>query len=86
MIFGATGPFNAVVLSKTFPDRLRFQATTAAVMVAREPNAVQVVAAFATSFADNHATPPNSAARLTNAAAETLATVSLLLAIGRKPI
>ncbi|WP_081964023.1 sulfite exporter TauE/SafE family protein [Hoeflea sp. BAL378] len=32
MIFGATGPFNAVVLSKTFPDRLRFQATTAAVM------------------------------------------------------
>ena len=32
MIFGATGPFNAVVLSKTFPDRLRFQATTSAVM------------------------------------------------------
>ncbi|WP_417422955.1 sulfite exporter TauE/SafE family protein [Hoeflea sp.] len=32
MIFGATGPFNAVVLSKTFPDRLRLQATTAAVM------------------------------------------------------
>jgi uncharacterized membrane protein YfcA len=32
MIFGATGPLNAVVLSKTFPDRLRFQATTAAVM------------------------------------------------------
>ncbi|MBU4531703.1 MAG: sulfite exporter TauE/SafE family protein [Hoeflea sp.] len=32
MIFGATGPFNAVVLSKTFPERLRFQATTAAVM------------------------------------------------------
>tara|TARA_R110002020_G_scaffold276136_6_gene491492 strand:- start:2268 stop:2987 length:720 start_codon:yes stop_codon:yes gene_type:complete len=32
MLFGATGPFNAVVLSKTFPDRLRFQATTAAVM------------------------------------------------------
>ncbi|MEM5493525.1 sulfite exporter TauE/SafE family protein [Hoeflea sp. AS16] len=32
MIFGATGPFNAVVLSKAFPDRLRFQATTAAVM------------------------------------------------------
>lgn len=32
MIFGATGPFNAVVLSKTFPERLRFQATTAALM------------------------------------------------------
>ncbi|MCY0149138.1 sulfite exporter TauE/SafE family protein [Hoeflea sp. G2-23] len=32
MIFGATGPFNAMVLSKTFPDRLRLQATTAAVM------------------------------------------------------
>ena len=32
MLFGATGPFNAVVLSKTFPERLRFQATTAAVM------------------------------------------------------
>lgn len=32
MIFGATGPLNAVVMSKTFPDRLRFQATTAAVM------------------------------------------------------
>ena len=32
MIFGATGPFNAVVLSKTFPDSLRFQATTSAVM------------------------------------------------------
>lgn len=32
MIFGATGPFNAVVLSKAFPDRLQFQATTAAVM------------------------------------------------------
>ncbi|AKI02825.1 protein of unknown function DUF81 [Hoeflea sp. IMCC20628] len=32
MIFGATGPLNAVVLSKTFPDRMRFQATTAAVM------------------------------------------------------
>ncbi|MEM5470916.1 sulfite exporter TauE/SafE family protein [Hoeflea sp. AS60] len=32
MIFGATGPFNAVVLSKTFPERLQFQATTAAVM------------------------------------------------------
>lgn len=32
MIFGATGPLNAVVMSKTFPDRMRFQATTAAVM------------------------------------------------------
>lgn len=32
MIFGATGPLNAVVLSKTFPDRLQFQATNAAVM------------------------------------------------------
>lgn len=32
MIFGATGPFNAVVLSKTFSERLQFQATTAAVM------------------------------------------------------
>ena len=32
MIFGATGPFNAVVLSKAFPERLQFQATTAAVM------------------------------------------------------
>ena len=32
MIFGATGPLNAVVLSKTFPARLRFQATTAGVM------------------------------------------------------
>ncbi|MDP2121473.1 MAG: sulfite exporter TauE/SafE family protein [Hoeflea sp.] len=32
MLFGATGPFNAVVLSKTFPDRLRFQATMSAVM------------------------------------------------------
>ncbi|WP_342587274.1 sulfite exporter TauE/SafE family protein [Hoeflea olei] len=32
MIFGATGPFNAAVLSKTFPDRLRFQATMAALM------------------------------------------------------
>ena len=32
MIFGATGPFNAVVLSKAFPERLRFQATTAAIM------------------------------------------------------
>lgn len=32
MIFGATGPLNAVVLSKAFAERLRFQATTAAVM------------------------------------------------------
>jgi hypothetical protein len=32
MLFGATGPLNAVVLSKTFPERLGFQATTAAVM------------------------------------------------------
>lgn len=32
MLFGATGPLNAVVLSKTFPKRLGFQATTAAVM------------------------------------------------------
>ncbi|MDF1610420.1 sulfite exporter TauE/SafE family protein [Hoeflea sp. YIM 152468] len=32
MIFGATGPLNAVILSKTFPERLRFQATTAALM------------------------------------------------------
>lgn len=32
MIFGATGPLIAVVLSKTFPERKRFLATTAAVM------------------------------------------------------
>lgn len=32
MIFGATGPFNAVVLSKAFADRLTFQATMSAVM------------------------------------------------------
>jgi uncharacterized membrane protein YfcA len=32
MLFGATGPLNAVVLSKTFSERLGFQATTAAVM------------------------------------------------------
>jgi uncharacterized membrane protein YfcA len=35
MIFGATGPFNAVVLSKAFPERLKLQATTAAVMSAQ---------------------------------------------------
>jgi uncharacterized membrane protein YfcA len=35
MLFGATGPLNAVVLSKTFPERLRFQATSAAIMSAQ---------------------------------------------------
>lgn len=35
MLFGATGPLNAVVLSQTFPERLPFQATTAAVMSAQ---------------------------------------------------
>jgi uncharacterized protein len=35
MFFGATGPLNAVVLSKTFPERLRFQATNAATMSAQ---------------------------------------------------
>lgn len=32
MIFGATGPFNAVVLSKAFPNRLQLAATLASVM------------------------------------------------------
>lgn len=49
MIFGATGPFNAVVLSKTFPDRLRFQATTAAVMSLQ--HLVKTVAFALTGFA-----------------------------------
>jgi len=35
MILGATGPFIAVVLSKTFPDRLRLVGTMAAFMTAQ---------------------------------------------------
>lgn len=35
MVFGATGPFNAVVLSKAFADRLQLTATMASIMTAQ---------------------------------------------------
>lgn len=51
MIFGATGPFNAVVLSKTFGDRLTFLATTAAVMTLQHLVKVMVFALAGFAFA-----------------------------------
>jgi uncharacterized protein len=52
MVFGATGPFNAVVLSKAFADRLVLIATMAAVMTAQHLVKIIVFALAGFAFAD----------------------------------
>ncbi len=52
MVFGATGPFNAVVLSKAFSDRLTLVATMASVMTAQHLVKIVVFALAGFAFAD----------------------------------
>lgn len=52
MVFGATGPFNAVVLSKAFSDRLTLVGTMAAVMTAQHLVKIVVFALAGFAFAD----------------------------------
>ncbi|MAY62266.1 MAG: hypothetical protein CML29_08640 [Rhizobiales bacterium] len=52
MVFGATGPFNAVVLSKAFSDRLVLIATMASVMTAQHMVKIVVFALAGFAFAD----------------------------------
>ncbi|TDH37882.1 sulfite exporter TauE/SafE family protein [Pseudohoeflea suaedae] len=52
MVFGATGPFNAVVLSKAFADRLTLVATMASVMTAQHLVKIVVFAIAGFAFAD----------------------------------
>ena len=52
MVFGATGPFNAVVLSKAFADRLVLIATMASVMTAQHMVKIVVFALAGFAFAD----------------------------------
>jgi Sulfite exporter TauE/SafE. len=50
MLFGATGPLNAVVLSKAFSDRMRFAATFASVMTVQHLLKVGVFGAAGFAF------------------------------------
>lgn len=50
MLFGATGPLNAVVLSKAFADRLQFAATFASVMTVQHLLKVLVFGAAGFAF------------------------------------
>ena len=52
MVFGATGPFNAVVLSKAFTERLTLVATMASVMTAQHLVKVIVFAIAGFAFAE----------------------------------